>query len=235
MKANDIILPILVLTALHSSASVTVIDPSRDFFTTAWAFGAPYIRDEGRDHLGISAKNPYGMDAGGSWAEVAYLTFSAADFSGFSAPVTSAILSFTTTQRSGTATATIDISAHYLLADPFISIDPNLSASNNGSYFDFQTNQIAGIIDTVTVTDYSTYHLDLTAAVNEWIQNGDSNYAYSIALAGLEGNDDNPDGWTAIVNGGYPGAATLTVTIPEPGSLLLFALGGLGLMHRRRA
>lgn len=235
MKAPLFLLTALLVTAT-SRASTTVVSPASDFFTTAWAFGAPYLHDGGRDHLGISGPNPYGMDEAGSWAEVTYLTFDPASFSSISGPVTSAILTFTTTSRSGISTALINISAHYLSADPSTSIDPMLGASSPGSYFDFQNNHIGSVIDSVLVDSYGVYQLDLTDLANEWIANGDSNVAYGIALAGLEGNETNPDGWAAIVNSGYAGAPTLTFTtnIPEPGSSLLVSAGAAALILRRR-
>lgn len=224
-----------LLVPLAAKATTITINPASDFFTTKWASGAPYVHDTGRDHLGISGPNPYDMDPAGSWAEVTYLTFDPLSFSGITSPVTSAVLTFTTTARLGIATSLINVSAHYLSVDPTTSIDPMLPSSSPGSFFDFQNNHIGAIIDTVPVDSYDVYQLDLTVLVNEWISNGDSNVAYAIALAGLEGNDAYPEGWAAIVNSGYEGAPVLTVTtVPEPGSSLLISLGAITLLARRR-
>ena len=234
MKASLLLLTLLLPAAAH--AATAVVNPASDFFTTAWAFGAPYVHDEGRDHLGISGPNPYGMDPAGSWAEVTYLTFDPAFLTGIFSPVESAILTFTTTTRTGIPTALINISAHYLSADPVTSIDPSLGASSPGSYFDFQNNHIGAVIDSVLVDSHGVYQLDLTGLVNEWLAAGDTNAAYGIALAGLVGNEDTPDGWAAIVNSGFEGAPFLTVTtsVPEAGSSLLTVIGAGCLLTGRR-
>lgn len=233
MKASLLLLSLL--SPLTAHASSVILDPTSDFFTTAWAFGAPYVHDTGRDHLGISAINPFEM--GTDWEETTYLTFDLSSIAA-SGPVTSAILTFTTVQRSGIPVEDggITVSAHHLLSDPS-NIDPSLSGSseNPNNYVTFKDTQIGGVVSSVFINSFSTYTLDLTELVNEWLTNGDANYAYATALTGRVGNDENPDAWVGIVNGGYEGSPFLTITIPEVGSTLLGAMGSLLLLSRRRA
>lgn len=215
------------------SASTVVVSPSSDFFTSAWAFGAPYVLDAGRDQLGISTSSPFGMGSAPdyAWEETTYLKFDLASL-GLISPVTSAILTFDTVSRSGIPADGLGvvISAHYLLSDPG-SIDPMVA----GSYVSFKNTQIAGIVDSVSTTAFGTYSLDLTALVNEWIVNGNSNYAFATALTGRAGNEENPDGWVAIVNSGYSGAPSLTITtVPEAASSLLMGASVFLLAHKRR-
>jgi hypothetical protein len=233
MKRN-LFLPLFaaILGSLPVSAGTVIINPTSDFFTSAWAFGAPYVLDA-NDQLGVSTINPFGMGASPSykWEETTYLTFDLSSL-GLTTPVTSAILTFQTVARTGFPPdgSGLVISAHYLLSDP-ASIDPTQSTS----YVDFKNNQIGDVVDSVATVEFGTYSLDLTDLVNDWISQGDTSDDLSTALTGRIGNDANPDSWVAIVNSGYSGGPSLSITtVPEINGALLFGIGTLTLLNKRR-
>ncbi|MEM6259723.1 MAG: PEP-CTERM sorting domain-containing protein [Planctomycetota bacterium] len=228
------------LNAAPASAS-TVIPVESDFFTTAWSFGAPFVRDAGRTSIGVSTPAPFltGGAPDFGFEETTYFTFNfnPGDFTG---AVPSAVLEVGTVVRPfGTGpnvSSPFAISAHRVTGDPS-GIDGALS-SGAGSYIDFKTTEIGAVEDTVSVTGAGVVQWDITSLVNEWIANGDTNFDYSVAMTGRVGNpaDTGSTGFFhAFVNSGEgTGTAARIIVVPEPASLGLIMIGGLLVARRRR-
>lgn len=243
-RMNLMMLVGVITSGFVTSASANTIVPvESDFFTTAWAFGAPFVRDAGRDSIGVSTVDPFLFDgtADQAWEETTYFTFNfnPGDYSG---PVASAVLRVETVLRSfGTypnATEPFAISAQRVLDDP-TTIDGSL-ASGPGSYVDFKNDQIGAVEDTVSLTDAGIFNWDITDLVNEWIANADANFDYSIAMTGRVGNPVDLDGtngrgaFHAFVNSeGGLGGVTARIIIPEPASLGLLVIASLCMIRRR--
>lgn len=249
MRENKTIVPTAALAALTllcgalPASADTIIPVEHDFFTTAWAFGAPFVRDAGRSTIGVSTPNPF-LTGGGSenaFEETTYFTFDF-DPNDFSGAVPSAILMVETFYRPfGTIPSETDpfaISAHRVLDDP-TSIDPDLP-SGPGSYLDFKNDMIAGAEDTIAITGEGIYEWDITALVNEWILNTDTNFDYSIAMTGRIGNPADTDSsgfFHAFANAGEGsgGLPAQIFIVPTPSAFALFACGSLVAMRRRRS
>ena len=262
-----------ILAAIIGIASpaveAAVVAPTEAFATSAWGIPAsPYKRDSwSGSQLGISNVDPYGMAAyysttpGGAWQattlpweETTYLVFDPLDFSGYTTAVSSATLTIHTVGRSGAPSGGADgmtISAHYLTEDPTTidgtaSPNPASGSYNSDNYATFKTNYIDSVVGSVAHgTSYGAYTIDLTDLVNEWIANGDTNYAFATALTGRDAGND-PDAWVAIgildseyapfltIDDGSPLRAAFS-PVPEPGANLLLCAGAtLFLVNRRR-
>lgn len=131
-----------------------------------------------------------------------------------------------------------ETSLHSLTADPLATIDQSLP-SGAGSWLDFRDSQIttSSIISTTTIDGFDVFEWDITALVNEWIANGDSNFAYTLGTSALL----DPDGGAAVafVNSTFSGLSGDEVTarisiVPAPGTVAVLGLGGLFASRRRR-
>ncbi|MEM8876104.1 MAG: hypothetical protein AAGD32_17810 [Planctomycetota bacterium] len=130
-----------------------------------------------------------------------------------------------------------EISLHSLTADPLATIDQNLP-SGPGSWIDFRDTQIttSSIVSTSTVDGFGVFEWDITGLVNEWIANGDANFAYTLGSSALL----DPEGGAAVafVNSSSSDlagdAVTARIVIPAPASALLLGLTGLTAARRRR-
>jgi len=131
-----------------------------------------------------------------------------------------------------------EISLHSLTADPLAVVDQDLAAGD-GSWLDFRDTQIttASILSTTTVDGFGVFEWDITDLVNEWIANGDSNFAYTIGTSALL----DPDGGAAVafVNSSFGGLTGEEITariaiVPAPGTIAILGLTGLVAGRRRR-
>ncbi|MEO1533982.1 MAG: hypothetical protein AAFS11_00285 [Planctomycetota bacterium] len=131
-----------------------------------------------------------------------------------------------------------EISLHSLTAAPLAVIDQNLP-SGPGSWVDFRDAQIttSSIVSTTTVDGFGVFEWDITGLVNDWIANGNANFAYTLGSSALL----DPEGGAAVafVNSSASdladGAVTARITIvPAPASALLLGLTGLTAARRRR-
>ena len=74
-----------------------------DFFTTAWAFGPPYVRDLGRPVIRSTTPDPFLNSGGGTngpvgfWEETTYFVFNDFDASRYPGPCRRAVLRVGTT------------------------------------------------------------------------------------------------------------------------------------------
>ncbi|MEM9420060.1 MAG: hypothetical protein AAGA25_13555 [Planctomycetota bacterium] len=226
-------------------ASANIVVPvEEDFFTTAWAFGAPFVRDAGRPTIGVSTPDPFLQSGGGTvgtWEETTYFTFDF-DPSQFTGPVSNAVLEVETATRAfGTVPSVTDpfaISAHRVTSDP-TTIDPSLDSSSSDplSYVNFNSTEFGAVEDTVSITGTGIEQWDITDLVNEWIANGDVNFDYSIAMTGRVGNPADTDSsgfFHAFVNSGEgPGQSAQLIIVPSPsGAITLAVIPLLGLRRR---
>ncbi|MEL6396452.1 MAG: PEP-CTERM sorting domain-containing protein [Planctomycetota bacterium] len=131
-----------------------------------------------------------------------------------------------------------EISLHSLTADPLTAVDQDLAAGA-GSWLDFRDTQIttASILSTTTVDGFGVFEWDITDLVNEWIANGDTNFAYTLGTSALL----DPDGGAAVafVNSSFGGLTGEEITariaiVPAPGTIALLGLTGLVAGRRRR-
>ncbi|MEO1585459.1 MAG: hypothetical protein AAFR96_12930 [Planctomycetota bacterium] len=131
-----------------------------------------------------------------------------------------------------------EISLHSLTADPLLAVDQSL-ASGPGSWIDFRDAQVttSSIVSTTTVDGFGVFEWDITSLVNEWIVNGDANFAYTLGSSALL--DPEGDAAVAFVNSS---AASLTgseltariTIVPAPATAFLLSLTGLSAVRRRR-
>ncbi len=237
------VLTLLVLSGGVAPVSANTIVPVEDdFFTTSWAFGAPYVRDAGRTTIGVTTPNPFlfGSEPDNAAEETTYFTFDF-DPGAFGGAVPGAELQVETFFRPfGTVPSAVDpfaISAHRVTDDP-TTIDPNLP-SGPGSYVDFKNSQIGAAEDMVSVTGEGIYAWDITDLVNEWILNADANFDYSLAMTGRIGNppDTGSTGFFhAFANSGEGsgGLEARIVIVPEPTALALASAAALFALRRNR-
>ncbi|MEM6673823.1 MAG: hypothetical protein AAF726_13345 [Planctomycetota bacterium] len=197
-------------SSADGSRLVDRIKSDVDFFTTAWAFGAPYIRDTGRPVIRSSTPDPFLNSGGGAngpvgfWEETTYFMFNDFDATGYPGLCQRAVLRVGTTfQQFGTVPSPSNpfyISAHAVTEDPE-TIDP-LDPTGSGSFFDFKSNFIELVEeDVVAVTGEGVFEWDVTDLVNEWIANGDANFDYSLAMTGRSGLNPADSGSTGFFHG----------------------------------
>lgn len=133
------------------------------------------------------------------------------------------------------------VSIHSLTADPLASID-DTDVNDPGSWLAFRDSQIttSSIISTTTVDGPGIFEWDITALVNDWIANGDTNFQYTIGTSLLlDANvDSNSGGDTvAFVNSSWNGLTdeiTGRIIIPAPGTALALVVGAASAARRRR-
>lgn len=131
------------------------------------------------------------------------------------------------------------VSLHSLTADPLSSIDEDLP-SGPGSFVDFRDAQITtgSVVSTATVDGLGVFEWDITGLVNEWIANGNGNFAYTIGTSVLL--DPDPDTAVGFINSSFSGLSgeELTariVVVPGAGAGVLVLAGlGAGCVRRRR-
>ncbi|MEM9167589.1 MAG: hypothetical protein AAGB48_11290 [Planctomycetota bacterium] len=240
MKFRTIAWSSLAITVSSpAAAQPTEIPVARDYMSTGFFFSSSadfYRGDE--NPSGRSANRVSSATIAGVTGENAYFEF---DFDGlgFTAPVQQAFFrvevvgGFFTDPTPGNPT---EVSLHSLSADPLDVVDDTIS-SGPGSWREFRDNEItvSSIASTTSVTGLGVFDWDITDLVNEWIANGDSNIAYSIAASTLLDTDFEPA--AAFVNSTWSGLTnevTARIVIPAPASALLLGLTGLAATRRRR-
>ena len=186
-----------------------------DFFTTAWAFGAPYVRDAGRSVIRSTTPDPFLNSGGGSngpvgfWEETTYFVFNGFDASNYPGPCNRAVLRVGTTFQSfGTTPSPSNpffVSANAVTEDPEL-IDPT-RASGPDSFFDFKESFIEPVEeDVVAITGDGVFEWDVTDLVNEWIANGDANFDYSLAMTGRSNLNPADTGGSGFFHGFFNSA-----------------------------
>lgn len=211
---------------------------SQDYMSSGF-FQSDFLRGEEPNSARASnrATSPTIFGVNG---ETAYFEFDF-DFGSLSGPVTSAVfrVETVTTGFFGDPSDTnpAEVSIHSLTADPLSAIDQNLG-SGPGSWLDFRDTQITtgSIVSTTTVDGLGIFEWDVTTIVNEWILNGDANFAYTLGTSALL--DPEGEAAVAFVNSSFAdlgGELTARIfIIPAPGAAVLFALSGVLIGRRRR-
>lgn len=219
----------------------TTIYTDRDFMTSGFFSMNPAVRgdNDGRAVNRVSTIQPFGVHD-----ENTYLEFNDFDWGSLNAPVESAI--FRIEVVSGGFGADSDsenpflISAHSLGQDPWTTIDPSLF-SGTGSYQDFASTHIntGSVVSSTSVAGAGVYEWDLTTLVNDWIINGDANFAYTIALSGILDSSGGTflQGLVNSTSPGLTGSETIgqIIIVPAPAGMISFVGIGVIACRRRRA
>ncbi|MEM8681058.1 MAG: hypothetical protein AAGF97_17065 [Planctomycetota bacterium] len=246
---NPVQVVILALTAavcctpLQPVTAQTVVFSAQADFMSSGFFTSDFLRGEEasspRDTNRVTSEVIFGVPG-----ETAYFGF---DFNpaAFSGPVSQATFSvenvtagfFPDVSDSNPA----EISLHRLTADPLTAVNQSL-ASGPGSWVDFRDAQIVtdSIVDTISISGFGENSWDVTALINEWIANGDTNFAYTLGTSALL--DPEGDAAVAFVNSSFSGltgnevTAQISVLVPETatvGPLLLAAFAWMFRHHKR--
>jgi hypothetical protein len=92
---------------------------------------------------------------------------------------------------------------------------------------------IASFLADIDDSSLTTYQVDLTSLVNDWLAGSKTNYGFALIVADedlvFRGNAYYSED---EANAGY--APVISIVVPEPGAMSLLAAGGLLLLHRRR-
>jgi len=219
-------------------AGLTEIPVSQDYMSSGF-FQSNYLRGE-EASSSRSSNRTTSPTIVGITGETAYFAFDF-DPSAFSEEVSSAVFRVESVSTGffgdPSESNPAKVSLHSLTSDPLSSVDQDL-ASGPGSWLDFRDSQIIAdsVVSTSSVDGLGIFEWDITSLVNEWILNGNTNYAYTFGTSVLL----EPDADTAVafVNSSF---ADLTgeytariVVIPAPGAAMLFGLGGVAALRRRR-
>ncbi|MBO6739481.1 MAG: DNRLRE domain-containing protein [Phycisphaerales bacterium] len=218
----------------------TTVYTDRDYMTSGFFSMDPAVRgdNDGREINRVSSIQPFGV-----FDENTYLEFNDYDWSTLGGPVDSAVFRIEVVSGGFGADSSeenpFDISLHSLSQDPWTTIDPTLF-SGPASYQGFAADQInsASVISTTSVGGAGIYEWDITSLVNDWIANGDANFAQTIALSGIL----DASGGTflqGLVNSTSPSligdeVIGQIVVVPAPAGLLSFAAFGVIASRRRR-
>ena len=219
----------------------TTVYTDRDYMTSGFFSMDPAVRgdNDGRAVNRVSTIQPFGV-----FNENTYLEFNDFDWGALGGSVESAV--FRIEVVSGGFGADSDsenpflISAHSLTQDPWTTIDPSLF-SGAGSYQDFASSHIntGSVVSSTSVAGAGVYEWDLTALVNDWILNGDANYAQTIALSGILDTSGGTflQGVVNSTNPGLTGSETIgqIVIVPTPAGMISFAAFGVIASRRRRS
>lgn len=236
--ATKIVIPAIMIASGIAHASATTIVTDRDYMTSGFFSMDPLVRgdNDGRQVNRVSTPSPFG-----TYQENTYLEFNDNDWSSFAGPVDQAVFRIGVIAGGFGADSNsenpFDISVHSLASDPWTTIDHH-ATSGAGFYQDFVNTEITtgSVISTTTVAGEGVYDWDITTLVNEWIANGDTNQAFTIALSGIL-DDSGASFLQGLVNSTNPlltGEETIgqIVIVPAPASGLL--LGAFGVIAARR-
>lgn len=225
----------LAFVGSEAQAASTQIDPAEDVMTSAFFFGPNFVRGytgDARNVHRVATDNAFGAGP-----ETIYITFNSSDFSGFSGPAPSAILTLESASggfgADASASMPFTVSAHAVDTDPLPAITDDTNPGGPIDWLTFFNNNIlpADPAAITSVDGFGPVEFDVTDIVNDWIS-GD-NTVFAIALTGKNDTSGNDFLHGFLNNTENPGSTFLTV-VPEPGSMALLSLGFVGLLRRRR-
>lgn len=232
----------VMLSSAVAQAEMTTVFTDRDYMTSGFFSALPLVRG---DNDGRQVNRASSNGAFSAFNENTYLEFNDFDWTSMTGPVESAVFRIEAISGGFGADSSesnlFDVSVHSLESDPWTTIDHN-ATSGEGFYQNFVNDQItsSSVVSTTTLTGNGVYEWDITNLVNDWIVNGDTNFAYTIALSGIE----DLSGGTFLqgfVNSTSPvltGVETIgqIVVTPAPGTgLLLGSVALYGAARRRRS
>ena len=234
MKMTQIVL--LIAAGGTAQAGPAVLEVADDYMTSGF-FQSNYIRgDENPSNRAVNRATSETIF--GVTGESTYFGFDF-DPASFSGPVAQAVFQVEVVANGffgdPSATNPAEISLHSLTADPLAAIDDNVQSS----FIDFRDAQLtnASVVSTTSVDGLGVFEWDVTALVNEWIANGDTNLAYTFGMSAVL--DADPGTAIGFVNSS---SSALTdeltgriVFIPAPGTLALSMIAMPVVARRRRA
>ena len=230
---------LIIAAAGLAAAQPAEIPVARDYMSSGFFFPSSQDFYRGDESSSIRSANRVSSPIiSGITGENAYFEF---DFDGlgFTEPVQQALFRVEVVPgffADPTPGNPAEVSLHSLSADPLDAVDDTIS-SGPGSWLEFRANEITtgSIVSTTSVTGLGVFDWDITDLVNEWITNGDTNVAYSLAASTLL--DPDAESSAAFVNSTWNGLTdevTARIIIPAPASALVFGLAGLTAARRRR-
>ena len=231
-----------LLAAVLASPAIaeTVVYTDRDYMTSGFFSLDPLVRgdNDGREVNRVSTNSPFG-----TFNENTYLEFNDFDWASLGGPVESAVFRVQLVSGGFGADSSesnpFDISLHSLSQDPWTTIDHH-PTSGEGFYQNFVNDQITSdsVVTTTSVAGNGVYEWDITDLINDWILNGEANYAQTIALSGIldASGLDFLQGIANSTNPNLTGEETIgqIVIVPAPAGGLLFASFGVYAIRRRR-
>lgn len=218
----------------------TTVTTDRDYMTSGFFSLDPLVRgdDDGREINRVSSNQPFG-----TFNENTYLEFNDFDWSSLGGSVDSAVFQIEVVSGGFGADSDSEnpfsISAHALAQDPWTTIDHH-ATSGTGFYQNYVNQYITEdtVVSTTSVAGAGVYEWDITSLVNDWIVNGDANFAQTIALSGIRDTSGGTflQGIVNSTNPNLTGSETIgqIVVVPAPAGSLMIALFGVHAIRRRR-
>lgn len=231
------LLTIAALASVAGAASAqTTIHVAQDYMSSGF-FTSDYLRGEEASSSRATNRTT-SPTIFGITGETTYFGFNF-DPGAFTGPVDQALFRVETVATNFftdvSAANPADISLHSLTADPLAAVDQN----DASSFLAFRDSQIttSSIVSTTTVDGFGIFEWDITDLVNEWIANGDANFAYTLGTSALL--DPEGEAAVAFVNSSAASLSPESFTarieiVPAPGVVSLLGLGGVLAGRRRR-
>ena len=183
----------LAFAAGISNAGIADIHVDQDYMSSGF-FMSDFLRGEEANSSRASNRATSPVISGFT-GETSYFSFNF-DRSQFNEPVDQAMFRVENVSAGFFPDVSFEnpaeISLHSLTSNPLVEIDQDL-ASGAGSWIDYRDSQIttSSIIATSTIDSFGIQEWDITALVNEWIANGDTNFSYTLGTLNLNDSTQN--------------------------------------------